>query len=326
MIIIHSPSVSYASSLLIGGLRFLGDLMAYCDVVPPLYTVKQCNATTFNIIRFNRGCGVYISGDREEQLVHEKKLDSAFARAKSMIRQYGLCNPWDYFVTLTLDSNIYDRYDLGKFHKDLMQWVRNERKRYKKIYPDHDKKLSVLFVPENHRDGAWHLHGFVYGLPEGETSRFEAGKHPRELVDGDFRNWLRYSDSFGFCSLGSIRDLTSTVFYTCKYINKNITALADLRGQHLYFASRPLNIAVTSAYAYSYDSELDSYISHEGKFCSTGYVFNSDWTFLTKPNLELVLDGKIENPDWLRPEPSSPDFDPSSIDPSYDYEYFSRLI
>lgn len=251
----------------------------------------------------------------EEIKENETKMENAFSRARSMIKQYGLCNDWDYFVTLTLDSKKYNRYELGKFKKDLSQFIRDMRKKYGS---DDGKRLSFVFVPETHKDGAWHMHGLLYGLPASAVSNFVRGVHPDYLVDNGFLNWQDYANKFGFISLGIIRDQISTVLYTTKYINKDIKALSELKGEHLYMASRPLKTAEKVADVYEHFTELDSKLTEHYKFCSTGLVTGERWYW----PLQFCMDDceplfqKIEA---IKPDPQ---FKPETIDPSLQMNIF----
>lgn len=298
------------------------------EEIKPLYVIKQYNEAVYYVVRFKRHSDSCFLSSREEREFNEGKLDNAFSRARSMIKQYGLCNPWDYFVTFTLDKEKYNRYDLETFRCDLMQWIRDERKRYKKLYPDHNKKLSVVLVPENHVDGAWHMHGWIYGLPNAEIAKFVSGVHPKKLIEKGYLNWPRYSEKFGFCSLGKIRDQLSTVLYTSKYISKEVEALTERKGKHLYFASRPLKTADDVAYAYVPVHSLDNLLTYHGDFCSTGMVMGVDWTFLQSQDVEVITEDAFSVPDYMLPEAPqrltiASDFDPSDIDPSYQCSLFA---
>lgn len=289
------------------------------DVEQPLYCIKRFTDSTYSVCKFKRTHNVIRHHDDDEETkVNDSKLDNAFSRARSMIKQYGLCNNWDYFVTLTLDSKKYNRYDLGAFKKDLAQFIRDMRKKYGS---NDGKRLSFVFVPENHKDGAWHIHGLIYGLPANAVCPFERGKHPDYLVDNGFLNWPDYSKKFGFVSLGLIRDQLSTVLYATKYINKDVEALADLKGEHLYMASRPLATAQTVASIYGHYNELDKTLTSHYKFCSTGLVTGEDWYWPYQfdiDNCEMAFPPPTE----LTPVVPSPAFNPETIDPSIQLSIF----
>jgi hypothetical protein len=245
------------------------------DRVQPDYTIKQYGSSDlYAVTKFHRRLVPTLI--RSESKTYDDKLDNSISRARSMVKSYGFSNPWSYFCTLTLDSAKYDRHDLDKFRSDLTQWVRDERKRYAALYPDHDSRLSFLLIPERHKDGAWHIHGFLDGIPAPELSPFDPRLHPLKLVRGGYLNWPRYAKKFGFCSLGRIRDKTAAVLYAIKYILKDLDACRD-KGRHLYMASRPLEKAMNCADSYGPHPELDKLLQVDCKFCSTGLVRGRPW-------------------------------------------------
>ena len=177
--------------------------------------------------------------------VNEGKLDESIIRSKNKIFELAFCNPWDYFFTGTLDPKKYDRTDLEKYHKDLTQWLRDQSKRI-------GKKIWFLVIPELHTDGkSWHLHGFIYGLPDTELKQFKIGdKMGKALADkvskGDIVfNWVKYQKKFGFCDLEPIKNAEAVSKYITKYINKNLATSVKELNAHLYYHSRGLHEAVT---------------------------------------------------------------------------------
>lgn len=114
-------------------------------------------------------------------------LHSSLARARRRILELALCNQWDYFCTFTLNPK-YDRHDLDKWYESFAQFVRDQRKK-------HGTDIRYVFVPETHKDGAWHIHGLVYGAPPlvNFRDRADAGeKLPRYLVENNFYSWPDY--------------------------------------------------------------------------------------------------------------------------------------
>ena len=75
-------------------------------------------------------------------------------RARAQLRRLALSNEFEYFVTLTLDQQRVDRYDPAAVTKALNQWCNNMVKRH---------GLRYVLVPEQHKDGAFHFHGFMAG-------------------------------------------------------------------------------------------------------------------------------------------------------------------
>lgn len=163
--------------------------------------------------------------------VNEDKLINNISRSRNKIYEYALCNDWDYFATLTLDPKRYDRYNLDKYIKDLGQFVRDERKRT-------GNNIQYLLIPEPHKDGAWHMHGYFKGLPKASTIKNKNG----------YLHWQAYSDKFGYCSLDIIKNKEACDKYITKYISKELVRSSQGRkNKKLYYASRGLNTAVRIA-------------------------------------------------------------------------------
>lgn len=176
--------------------------------------------------------------DREDKIIDESPIDEKrknnIIRAKNTVLELGLCNEWDYFVTFTIDKNKYNRYDLDLFKKDLTQWFRHRRNIYDKT------EWKYLLIPELHKDGAWHMHGLIKGVPDYDLYLFEKGKHPINLVKKNYKYHQGILDKFGFNSFGEIKDKTASSFYLTKYFAKALGGGLEL-GKHLYFASLGLN-------------------------------------------------------------------------------------
>lgn len=276
--------------------------------ISPFYTIHRYREDVYKVVAFkgNRDPDFVYLRDREEQAHYDNKLDSNFSRARSMVLQYALCNPWDYFFTGTLDRTKIDRYDLDTYASRLMQFVRDKRKKY-------TAKFQVLLIPEHHEDGAWHMHGLVHGLPEEVLSPF-APPAPKKLIEGGFLNWSDYMEKFGFCSLAPIRDPIATAYYVSKYISKDLSRRAGDLGKHLYFHSRPLKKAEKASDIYLYNPGLEGFCTQEYDFCKVGMVQNVPWYF------PYVWEGSDFPCEPLNPEPVFPssDFHPSEIDPFYE--------
>lgn len=143
--------------------------------------------------------------------------------------EYSMCNRFDYFVTLTLDKNKYDRYNLNKFIKDLGQFIRDYRKKY-------GVNIQYLLIPEQHQDGAWHMHGLIKGIPEEHL----------KLNSNGYKEWKAYTDKFGYMSIDNVRSQEAVSKYITKYISKTISIGKGVteKNKKLYYASRGLKTAI----------------------------------------------------------------------------------
>jgi hypothetical protein len=279
------------------------------DVAKPDYTIWQFTDEIYKVVRFKRsgydGPPSLLKLHKDLQETNDTKLDNNYSRAKSKVLQYALCNPWTWFFTGTLDKGKYDRHDLQKYHDDLSQFIRDQRKKHK-------AKIQYLLVPEAHKDGAWHMHGLIHNLPESAIEVFTLDKHPAKVVKGGYKNWVDYSEKFGFCSLGRIKHPVATAFYVSKYVSKDVSKRAGDMGKHLHFASRPLRSASAVSDVYGSCSELDSKLTWHGDFCSTGMVKDEDWTFAVRFDENIPFN--LPQTEQLQPEKG---FHPSKLTPEY---------
>ena len=81
-------------------------------------------------------------------------MERSMRRARAKLRRLALSNGFGYFVTLTLDPAKIDRYDGAVVTKALGRWCDNMVRRH---------GLRYILVPERHKDGAFHFHGFTAG-------------------------------------------------------------------------------------------------------------------------------------------------------------------
>lgn len=98
----------------------------------------------------------------------------AVRRAKAQVRDLALCTPFRWFVTLTLDAARVDRYDMAAITRKLNAWLDNQVRR---------RGLAYVLVPERHKDGAIHFHGFFNDALEAVDSgtvSLPGQKHPKK--------------------------------------------------------------------------------------------------------------------------------------------------
>lgn len=170
--------------------------------------------------------------------VNENKLMCNQIRAKTIVREYAICNDFEYFITLTLDKEKYDRYNLQLYIKDLGQFIRDYRKKT-------ECNVQYLFIPEQHIDGAWHIHGLIKGISQDDMKSFDDMENvPIRLKNKDFSTWLQYEKKFGYCSLGKIRDKERVSSYITKYIAKSIGKTDIKLNKKAYYCSRGLKKGV----------------------------------------------------------------------------------
>ena len=141
---------------------------------------------------------------RETDEAKAEDVERSMRRARAKVRRMALANEFRWFVTLTLDPAKVDRYDPPAVVKKLNQWCNNQVKR---------KGLRYILVPERHKDGAIHFHGFFNDALEAVASghRSKAGQMIYNLP-----GW-----TLGFTAAIEVYgDYAGAVAYVCKYIGK----------------------------------------------------------------------------------------------------------
>lgn len=174
------------------------------------------------------------------------KLDNSLSRTRSRVRELVLCNEWEWFGTFTLSPEGHDRFDIAEFTRSFSKWIQNINYRQ-------GLHICYLLVPEQHADGAWHMHGVLKGIPDDMLRQFSPRDGvPRNLVKQGFYNWPAYQKKFGFVSLGPIRSLEATANYIGKYITKELAASPIGLNKHLYLCSKGLKRAEVVKKAHIY--------------------------------------------------------------------------
>lgn len=184
------------------------------------FTVKRFG-DVYKVIYFLRGeapAGVYSLDESAEW-----KSDNNICRARSRVKELALCNDWEWFVTLTLDKDKQDRYDIDGYIRDLGVWIGNYNKKY-------HCKLRYLLIPEQHKDGAWHMHGLFHDVAVNSLQRNSYG----------YWDIPYYAARFGYISLSPIRDKEKTSSYIIKYVSKSMNRTDIKKHKHLFYASRGL--------------------------------------------------------------------------------------
>lgn len=154
-------------------------------------------------------------------------LARAQRRARTAVRDLALCNPMTYFVTLTFDAAIIDRYDIKAIMAKVNGWLDNQVRR---------KGLAYILIPELHKDGAVHFHGFfndaICGVDSGTMVPPNGGKPRRPRSAAQRAEWLATGGQivynlpwpYGFSTAMRLHgDYRAAVGYVCKYIAKEQT-------------------------------------------------------------------------------------------------------
>ena len=155
-------------------------------------------------------------------------LERSMRRAKAKLRRLALANDFKYFVTLTLDPSKVDSHDGAAVVKKLNAWASNAVQRH---------GLRYILVPERHKNGGIHFHGFfndAFEAVDSGTIRVPWAKKPRKpRSEAERVSWLQAGGrivynlpgwSLGFTTAMDLYgDYAAAVAYVCKYIGKDGT-------------------------------------------------------------------------------------------------------
>ena len=196
-----------------------------------IFTVKQYGEHTVRIayVQTMREAGWEdLREHKPKGSVNDEKLTNNLARAKATVREYALCNPWDWWCTFTINSEKCNRYNLDEFYKQFAEFIHGYNKRQPNEF-----KVKYLLVPEQHSDGAWHMHGFICGI------------NPKDLYQNEhgYMTWKQYEKKFGFISMDKIKNLDKSSSYILKYMTKNTDKNVSEMNKHLYYCSKGLEKA-----------------------------------------------------------------------------------
>lgn len=160
----------------------------------------------------------------ERCTVNTEKLDQSLSRTKSTIHELALCNNWDYWVTLTLNPKKWKRDDLKAYQRALGHFINNYNSRT-------NANVKYILVPEMHKDGNWHMHGLIKGLPLDHLTKNKYG----------YWDWKPYSKKFGYMSIDTeIRNHEAVAKYIVKYITKDLSKSVKELNANMYYCSKGL--------------------------------------------------------------------------------------
>ena len=187
-----------------------------------VYNTALLIAETDNSIHFSEPL-------KNEKTAEELQLEKnrALWKIKTKIKDYILCNDFDYFWTLTFDS---DRYNYAVAFEKMGKWLEKMRKKY--------GKFNYIMIPELHKDGAIHFHGVTGGL--NAVVRDSGVKHKGVKVY-NCTDWQH-----GFTTLTRVRSKEKTATYVTKYVTKEMQNSIVGKGKKKYWCSRGLRLPAVS--------------------------------------------------------------------------------
>lgn len=198
------------------------------------YYLKQYNDNNYRVIcskrdlkksdkRLDRKNIVF--EDRNKKAIDSEVIRISQSRVKRKIREYALCNDWDYFCTFTINSKHCDRFNLQQCQDNLTKIIQQITRAQKNLNLG---KVQYLWVTEKHKNGAFHFHGLI--------SNLQLGNYIND--NGYMSN--SYFDKLGYNSFSEIKNNTACANYIMKYITKD--SIQNENGSY-YFCSNGLKKA-----------------------------------------------------------------------------------
>lgn len=164
----------------------------------------------------------------EAQKARTKKQMHAIKRK---IRGYALANPFEWFITLTIDPKEFNSLNYEAAKTLILKWCRWMRDRY--------EKFDYLIIPELHKSGAVHFHGLLGNVP----ASFVEANHPKtgQSIIRNGRQIYNLDDwKYGFSDCEKIISRERTASYMTKYITKELMTDKSMFCKKRYFNSKGL--------------------------------------------------------------------------------------
>lgn len=209
--------------------------VVYLKTTQPIKTPQSGSRAFENAIRAKGSSAEKQSAEKSE------RFSQSLSRTRSRVFEIAACNEFTHFCTFTQDQTKRDRFDLAAFRKDLAQLVRNENRSR-----EEGAKIKYLMIPEKHKKGGWHMHGFLKGLTPSDLRPFTLSERLPERLRAELKegtaiyDWTRYRRAFGYFTCTEIENGIAAAKYITKYITKDVAATTREQGAHLYFASQGL--------------------------------------------------------------------------------------
>lgn len=191
------------------------------------------------VVHGSEGSSNGSASEKEMQTIEEieeerqRIINKRFREVRNKIQDYILCNEFTHFWNLTQDEKIVGDRNCDEIALDnLKRFLKSTRTQAKR----NGVKFSYVFVPERHKSGALHFHGFTFG-------------YPYELIDSSHKwqgkpvfNCKQWK--YGFSNVTEINDKVKAANYVTKYITKDLMAQNLGKDKKKYWCSKGLELPV----------------------------------------------------------------------------------
>ena len=229
---------------------------------------QQGNDDMYRVIYSN---GTYIfdgSSNARRERECRRRFDSSLQRTASTIKALVDLNPWQYWITLTFDKALVGGAAMRsdwRTVKSVLTWLQ--------MYNSHHGvSIRYLLVPDLHADGAFHLHGLLFGVPSSLIEWWSLATAPTARIKARIRSGVPcgsfkpYSARFGFSRVEPLKNSGAAGHYlSSHYLGSldKLEALANRLGpeHNFLFHSKGLCRWRTLHSDLDGDFSIDSWVS-----------------------------------------------------------------
>lgn len=227
---------------------------------------------THFVHNFNVSSGWALPDERTQEERKTESIRTSVSRSIRAVRELAACNPWQFFITITLSPTVWPNRYTPDGLQDAIKALAKRWNRKRKDGSACCHGFKFLLIPEMHKDGAIHLHGFVTCMPANECVPYTMAdvnsvkKLPKKICDKVRAGETVYHSPtleklFGYNTFEPVADLDKASSYVVKYVSKEIGSTPfKLR----YWSSRGLARAERLATYYfpehgDYSHQLEEY-------------------------------------------------------------------
>lgn len=153
----------------------------------------------------------------DSRKVKRDRKEEIMRRTKDMVRDIVLMNDFKYFLTITINPEQLDSFDVNEVKKKLRNWLNNMQKR---------KGLQYILIPEYHKSGRIHCHALVNDV----FKLVDSGKRDKDKIIYNVPEW-----KYGFTTAIPLDD---NKFRVANYVTKYITKGSDKIFGKYYWSSK----------------------------------------------------------------------------------------
>jgi hypothetical protein len=159
---------------------------------------------------------VWVDANTGEELA-VSDLERSARRARSNLLMRACSTTWDWFGTLTLDR---EKLPEGLSRRDVgaVDWVYEWFHKLRARYPE----MMYILVPECHKNGAYHFHVLLAGVPSALMAPAMKGATHIHHAGNPVFHFLPFQHGVGFTSMTAVRSSLRVARYMVKYLTKSM--------------------------------------------------------------------------------------------------------